>query len=152
MEIFVDADACPVREIIYQEARSRGVHVTMVVSMAHEILTYDGMDVIRVDSVFQAVDMAIINRAVSGDIVVTSDFGLASIVLGKGAKAISPSGRIFSETNIDMLLEKRHAAARQRRGGGRVKGPRARKRVDDESFRKNLIMMIEEGTLRNDPS
>ncbi len=145
MKIFIDADACPVREIVYEEAHRRGIPVTMVVSMAHEIVAHEGMDMIRVDSAFQAVDMAIMNRAVSGDIVVTSDVGLASIVLGKGARVLSPSGRIFSESNMDMLLEKRHAAARQRRGGGRVKGPRARKREDDEVFRKNLINLIEEG-------
>ena len=44
----------------------------------------------------------------------------------------------------DILLEKRHASARQRRGGGKVKGPKARKRDDDEVFRKNLVKMIEE--------
>src|SRR3972149_4016224 len=103
MEIFVDADACPVREIIYKEAQTRGVRVTMVVSMAHEIRAQKGVDVLRVDSAFQAVDIAIINRAASGDIVVTSDFGLASIVLGKGAKVISPSGRSYSELLIHTL-------------------------------------------------
>ena len=145
MQIFVDADACPGREIIYKEAKTRGIHVTMVVSMAHEIRAQEGMDVLRVDSAFQAVDIAIINRAASGDIVVTSDFGLASISLGKGAKVMSPSGRIYSEQSIDTLLEKRHAAARQRRGGGGGKGPKARKRADDEEFRENLIKLIEEG-------
>lgn len=145
MEIYVDADACPVREIVYREAYSRGVHVTMVVSMSQEIAAQGGMDVIRVDSSFQAVDMAIVNRVDPGDIVVTSDFGLASIVLGKGAKGISPSGRIYFDRDIDTLLEKRHSAARQRRGGGRIKGPKARKRGDDEVFRKNFVKLIEEG-------
>lgn len=149
MQILVDADACPVREIIYQEAHTRGVHVTMVVSMAHEIRAQEGMDVLRVDSAFQAVDIAIINRATPGDIVVTSDFGLASISLGKGAKVMSPSGRIYSEKRIDSLLEERHASARQRRGGGRIKGPKARKRADDETFRENLIRVIEEGQERS---
>lgn len=149
MKIYVDADACPVKEVIYNEARNRSIPVIMVVSMAHNIYPMEGMDVIRVDSSFQAVDMAIVNAAVSGDIVVTSDFGLASIVLGKGARAISPSGRVFSERNIDTLLEKRHSAARQRRGGGRVKGPRARKKVNDDFFRNNLIRLIEKGIIRN---
>ena len=146
MRIFVDADACPVRDIVYQEAHRRGVPVIMVVSMAHEISAKEGIDVIRVDSAFQAVDMAIVNRVVSGDIVVTSDFGLASIVLVKGAKGISPSGRIYFEQNMDTLLEKRHVAARQRRGGRRIKGPRARKRGDNELFRGNFIKLIEEGS------
>lgn len=143
MKIFVDADACPVKDIVYQEACSREIPVTMVVSMAHDITAQEGMDVIRVDSSYQAVDIAIVNKAVSGDIVVTSDFGLASIVLGKGARCISPSGMVYSERNIDTLLAKRHITARHRKGGGRTKGPRARKRGDDDLFRKNLIRLIE---------
>ena len=144
MEIFVDADACPVRDIIYGEAHKLGIHITMVVSMAHNIYEMAGMDVLRVDSSFQAVDIAIVNRASPQDIVVTSDFGLASLVLGNGVRALSPSGRIYSEQNIDSLLEKRHASARQRRGGGRVKGPKARRREDDDNFRKNLLKLMEE--------
>ncbi len=144
MEIFVDADACPVRDIIYEEAHKRGIHITMVVSMAHNIYEMAGMDVLRVDSSFQAVDIAIVNRASPQDIVVTSDFGLASLVLGNGARTLSPSGRIYSEHNIDSLLEKRHASSRQRRGGGRMKGPKARSREDDDNFRKNFIKLMDE--------
>ncbi|MCC7202609.1 MAG: YaiI/YqxD family protein [Nitrospirae bacterium] len=143
MQIYVDADACPVRDIIHEEALRRGVRVTMVVSMAHNINEREGMSVLRVDSSFQAVDIAIINRASSGDIVVTSDYGLASLVLGNGVHAISPSGRVYTERTIDSLLEKRHQSARQRRGGGRVKGPRARHRDDDDRFRENFIELIE---------
>ena len=143
MQIFVDADACPVRDIIYEEAYKRGINIIMVVSMAHNIYELNGMSVLRVDSSFQAVDIAIVNRASSGDIVVTSDFGLASLVLGNGVIALSPSGRIYTENTIESLLEKRHASARQRRGGGRVKGPKARRREDDDRFRENLIRLME---------
>ena len=143
MQIFVDADACPVRDIIYEEAYKRGINIIMVVSMAHNIYELDGMSVLRVDSSFQAVDIAIVNRASSGDIVVTSDFGLASLVLGNGVFALSPSGRIYTGHTIDSLLEKRHASARQRRGGRRVKGPKARRREDDDRFRENLIRLME---------
>ena len=144
MKVFVDADACPVKEIIYYEARDRGIHVVMIVSMAHNIESLNGMDVIRVDSAFQSVDIAIVNKANEGDVVVTSDYGLAALVLGKGAIAISPSGRLFSDHNIDTLLEKRHTAHKQRKRGRRVKGPRPRKKEDDESFRKALVRLMEE--------
>ncbi len=143
MQIYVDADACPVRDIICEEAYKRGIPVTMVVSMAHNIYELAGMSVLRVDSSFQAVDIAIVNKASGGDIVVTSDFGLASLVLGNGVHALSPSGRIFTDRTIHSLLEKRHESARQRRGGGRVKGPKARRRDDDKRFRENLIRLIE---------
>lgn len=144
MEILVDADACPVKEIIYYEARRRGIHVIMVVSMAHDIASFDGMTVIRVDSAFQAVDIAIANRAIAGDIVITSDYGLAALVLGKGAIAISASGRLYTDYNIDTLLEKRHSSAKQRKRGRRVKGPKARRKEDDEDFKKALIRHMEE--------
>ena len=144
MEIFVDADACPVKEIIYYEARDRGIHVVMIVSMAHNIEPLKGMDVIRVDSAFQSVDIAIVNKANEGDVVVTSDYGLAALVLGKGAIPISPTGRLFSDHNIDILLEKRHAAHKQRKRGIRLKGPRPRTKEDDDSFRKTLVRLMEE--------
>ncbi len=146
MQIFVDADACPVRNIICEEAHKRGIKVTMVVSMAHNIYEMDGVSVMRVDSSFQAVDIAIVNKASSGDIVVTSDFGLASLVLGNGVIALSPSGRMYTERTIDLLLEKRHISERKRRGGGRVKGPKARRREDDDRFRENLIKLMEKMT------
>src|SRR3990172_2385764 len=144
MQIFVDADACPVRDIIYEEAYKRGINMIMVVSMAHNIYELNGMSVLRVDSSFQAVDIAIVNRASSGDIVVTSDFGLASLVLGNGVFVLSPSGRIYTGYTIVTLLEKRHASERQQRGGGRVKGTKARRKEDDERFRENLIKALEQ--------
>ena len=143
MQIFVDADSCPVRNIIYEEAYKRGINIIMVVSMAHNIYELEGMSVLRVDSSFQSVDIAIVNRASTGDIVVTSDFGLASLVLGNGVLVLSPSGRLYSGHTIDSLLEKRHASARQRRGGRRVKGPKVRRREDDERFRENIIKLME---------
>ncbi|MBI4715644.1 MAG: YaiI/YqxD family protein [Nitrospirae bacterium] len=144
MKILLDADACPVRGIISEEAVRRGVPVIFVVSMAQGIASEPGVEVIRVDSGFQVVDMALVNRAEEGDIVVTSDAGLAALVLGKGGRALSFSGRIFHSATIDAILEKRHAAARTRRGGGRVKGPRGRNREDDIRFRENLIRLMEE--------
>jgi len=143
MRVYVDADACPVREIIYEEAHKRNIPVVMVISMSQELEEREGMGVIRVDSSFQAVDMAIVNRISPGDIVVTSDFGLASLALGKGARAISFSGKIYTDRNIDNLLASRHMRMRQRRGGARIKGPSARKREDNELFRRNFIRLLE---------
>lgn len=146
MEVYVDGDACPVRDIVYEEAHKRGIQVIMVISMNQEIMGGEGMDVVRVDSAFQAVDMAIINRVGPGDIVVTSDFGLASIALARGARAISFSGRVYSDKSIDSLLTTRYVKLRQRRGGARIKGPAARRREDNRFFRENFKRLLE-GTL-----
>lgn len=143
MRILVDADACPVRQIIHEEAFKRDIPVIMVVSLRQSLEEREGVQVIRVDEGFQAVDMAIINRTTIEDIVVTSDYGLATLVLGQGGRAISPSGKIFQSDKMDQLLEKRHVASRLRRGGGRMKGPQARNREDDHRFRDKFICLIE---------
>jgi uncharacterized protein YaiI (UPF0178 family) len=57
------------------------------------------------------------------DIVVTQDYGLAAMVLGKGAQAANQNGLVFTNENIDKLLMERHVGAKVRRGGGRTKGP-----------------------------
>ena len=103
-----------------------------------------------VDNESQAVDMAIINMAAEGDIVVTGDFGLASLVLGKKAKAISFNGMIFDESNIDRLLFERHVSGVIRRSGRRTKGPAKRTGNDDKNFEESLRFLIynHEGYLR----
>ena len=72
----------------------------------------------------------------------TGDFGLASLTLGKGAKAISFSGMIFDESNIDRLLFERHVSGVIRRSGGRTKGPARRTDSDDRNFEKSLSFLI----------
>jgi len=84
----------------------------------------------------------VVNNTSRGDIVVTQDWGLAALVLGKGAFAISPSGRIFSEDNIDFLLEERSLKAKFRRAGGRTKGPSARTREDDRRFQESFLLLV----------
>lgn len=92
----------------------------------------------------QETDMAVINMTAGNDIVVTQDWGLAALVLGKGAAAITPSGKIFSFKTIDFLLEEREVKAKLRRSGQRTRGPRKRSAKDDSHFEVNLRRLIEE--------
>ncbi|HYE84551.1 MAG TPA: YaiI/YqxD family protein [Clostridia bacterium] len=144
MRILVDGDACPVTALIGKIAARHGVGVVFFHSTCHHSSNSDGnvMEKIMVDNVSQAVDMAIINKAEKGDIVVTGDFGLASLVLGKKAYAVSFSGMIFNEGNIDRLLFERHVSGVIRRGGGRTKGPARRSEGDDRNFEKSLDLLI----------
>jgi uncharacterized protein YaiI (UPF0178 family) len=87
---------------------------------------------------FQEADIKIVNLAEAGDIVVTGDWGLAAMVLGKGAKCLSPIGREFHPERVDFLLAERDLKAKFRRGGGRTKGPRKRTREDDRQFEVSL--------------
>jgi len=84
----------------------------------------------------QAADIAVANRARPGDVVVTQDWGLAALVLGRGCRAISPAGHTYRPETIDMLLEERHVKARVRRSGGRTRGPRPRTAEDEARFEK----------------
>jgi len=144
MKILIDGDACPVTGIIARIAKEYGIRAILVYSTSHyRNMSDDGvMEKIMVDNVSQAVDMAIINKASEGDIVVTGDFGLAALVLSKKALALSFSGRIYTEENIDMLLFERHLSNVIRKGGGRTKGPAKRTHEDDLNFEKSLRTLI----------
>ena len=76
------------------------------------------------------------------DIVVTQDYGLAAMVLGKGAVAINQNGLVFSDENMDRLLMERHIGQRIRRGGGRTKGPAKRTKDDDARFEDALRKLL----------
>lgn len=144
MRILIDGDACPVTALIQKIAVCYGVSVVFFHSTCHySNNTNDaGMEIIMVENESQAADMAIINKASKGDIVVTGDFGLASLVLGKKAYAISFNGMIYNEGNIDRLLFERHVSGVVRRSGGRVKGPRKRCESDDKNFERSLNFLI----------
>lgn len=145
MKILVDADACPVKEIIVKVAKEYSLHVTMLIDTSHEI--HDGYStVITVDKARDSVDIALINLAKFGDVVVTQDYGVAAMALGKGARAINQNGRIYNDDNIDKLLFERHLGQKVRRGGGRTKGFKKRTREDDEQFEKVFRRLVEESS------
>ena len=123
MRILVDADACPVKQIILRLAKQNKLPVTMLIDTSHEL--NDGYStVITVDKQADSVDYALMGLLTRDDIVVTQDFGLAAMVIGKGAKAINQNGLIFTDQNMDKLLMERHIGQKIRRSGGRTKGPR----------------------------
>ncbi len=143
MKILVDADACPVKSIIVKMAKKRNIPVTMLVDTSHEL--NDGYStVITVDKHADSVDFALMGILTSEDIVVTQDFGLAAMVLGKGARVLNQNGLIFTDDNIDKLLMERHLGQKIRRSGGRTKGPAKRRVQDDASFEVALCEVINE--------
>ena len=133
MRILVDADACPVKQIIVRLAKLHDIPVTMLMDTSHEL--NDGYStVITVDKQADSADYALMGLLTPKDIVVTQDFGLAAMVIGKGAKAINQNGLIFTGENIDQLLMERHMGQKIRRSGGRTKGPAKRTKNDDARF------------------
>ena len=143
MQILVDADACPVKQIIVRLAKQRNIPVTMLIDTSHEL--GDGYSkIITVDKQADSVDYALMGMLTREDIVVTQDFGLAAMVIGKRARAINQNGLIFSDDNMDKLLMERHIGQKIRRGGGRTKGPAKRTKEDDARFEAALEKLLTE--------
>jgi uncharacterized protein YaiI (UPF0178 family) len=144
MRILVDGDACPVKEDIVAIAQERDLDVIFIVSTASYFNRDWKVKQIIVDSFPQAVDIAIVNRVEAGDVVVTQDYGLAALVLGKKGKAISPRGYFFNDDNIDRLLQKRHIHHEARKAGVRVKGPKKQSAKDKKRFHRNFRRLLDE--------
>ena len=141
MKIIVDADACPrsVLKICIRLGRKYDIVVWTVASFDHNIASDHP---IVVGDGFQEADIKIVNLTEAGDIIVTGDWGLAAMVLGKGARCLSPTGREFHAGKMDFLLEERELKAKFRRGGGRTRGPRKRTLEDDQRFETYLEKVL----------
>jgi uncharacterized protein YaiI (UPF0178 family) len=141
MKILVDADACPksVLRICMSLGRKHRIPVWTVASFNHSI---DSDHHVAVGNDPQEADIKMINMTEEGDVVVTQDWGLAAVVLGKGARCLSPSGREFRSDRIEFLLEEREAKSKLRRSGGRTKGPKKRTVEDDRRFEISLERIL----------
>ena len=144
MRVFVDADACPVVGIIEKVAREHNVPVTLLCDTNH-VLFSDYSEVIVGGAGADAVDYKLISICHKGDIVVSQDYGVAAMALGKGAYAIHQSGKWYTNENIDQMLMERHLNKKARRASRKnhLKGPRKRTSEDNERFRESFEKMIQ---------
>ncbi len=122
--ILVDADACPVVRQAEALAKRYQLPITLLCD-EHHVMHSDYAQVRHVSSGADAVDIALMNLCRRGDIVVTQDYGVAAMALGKGAYAIHHSGKRYTNDNIDLMLMERHLARKARRASGKhhLKGP-----------------------------
>lgn len=142
MRIIIDADACPrgVKNICTEISAQYQIPMTMVSDRSHD-LSDDDAEVIFVDQGKDASDFKIVALTTPQDIVVTHDYGLASLVLDKAMSVIHPDGFIYSAANIDELLYKRYLNQKLRQSGhaARIK---KRRPEDDEAFRIILLSLV----------
>ncbi|MFC3899548.1 YaiI/YqxD family protein [Aliicoccus persicus] len=140
MQIIIDADASPVKDIAISLAERSGLEVVLVSSVAHHSNKSlpDFVSHIYVDSGADAADYKIVALAQSGDIVITQDYGLAALLLPKGCVVVHHKGFEYTDKNINNMLETRHMSSVIRRGGGRVKGPKPFTSVDKRVFHEFL--------------
>lgn len=143
MRIIVDADACPGKSFIEKAAMENNIEVIMFCDLNH-VINSNYSSVKYIDSGFQKVDMAVINECRENDIVITQDFGVAAMALGKKAFAIGTKGHIYDNSNIDKLLFERHLSSKIRRAGGKTFSPKKRSSEDDKRLYSNLVKIIKE--------
>lgn len=143
MKIFVDADACPVVKIVERAARKYEIPVMLLCDTNH-VMTSDYSEVKMIGAGADAVDFALIGLCKKGDIVVTQDYGVAAMALGKGAYGIHQSGRWYTNANIDQLLMERHLAKKARNASKKhhLKGPSKRTAEDDKRFEESFERLI----------
>lgn len=143
MKIYVDADACPVVSIVEKIADKYHIECTLLCDTNH-VLTSSYSEVIVVSSGADAVDFKLISLCKAGDVVVTQDYGVAAMALGKKAYAIHQSGKWYTDENIDQMLMERHLSKKARRcNKHHIKGPRKRCEEDDLHFIESFEKLIQ---------
>ena len=144
MEIWVDADACPVaiKEILFRAAKRTGIELTLVANQSMQIPKAPNIRTLRVASGFDVADKEIVERCSAGDLVVTSDIPLAADVIEKGAYALSPRGELFSADDIRARLTMRDFMDTLRASGIDTGGPPALSQSDRQLFANHLDALL----------
>ncbi|MHC5036025.1 MAG: YaiI/YqxD family protein [Planctomycetota bacterium] len=150
LHIFVDADACPVKEEVYRVANRYGLDVTLVANAWMRIPQGRGIVLEIVGAEFDAVDDWIVDHVQHHDLVVTADILLASRCLKGGAHVLGPTGKPFTEDNIGHAVATRDLLSELRGAGVRIGGPPPLKKRDRSRFLQQLDAMIQ-GIRRVDP-
>ena len=133
MKVLIDADACPVVDIAVGICKEYALLCILLCDTAH-VMQRTGAETLVFDKGADSVDFALVNRVQKGDVVVTQDYGLASMCLARGARVMHQDGWEYTAYNIDALLFQRHAAKEYRAAGGRTKGPSKRKNSQNQEF------------------
>lgn len=142
MRVLIDADACPVVDIAITLCQKHGISCLLLCDTAHACYR-DGADTLVFDKGADSVDFALVNRVTPGDIVITQDYGLASMCLGKSARILHQDGWEYTLDNISGLMEQRHIHKKHRLAGGRTKGPSKRTKAQDIAFEKALQQLLQ---------
>jgi len=140
--IYVDADACPVKNEVYRVAGRHGIKVIVVSNSPIAVPRDPLVERVVVGAGMDEADNWIAGRAGRGDIVITADIPLASRCLKAGAAAIAPTGRAFTEESIGMALATRNLMDSLRSAGEITSGPKSFSPRDRSSFLSALDQAV----------
>lgn len=139
--IYIDADGCPVVRNTLNIAKEFSVPCIILCDTAHRIV-HEGAQTIVVEQGTDSVDFRLVNLIRKGDIVITQDYGLAAMCLGRQAMVLHQDGREYTADNISGLLEFRAIAKKIRRSGGRYRGSPKRTSAQDRAFEESLRSLL----------
>ena len=144
MNIWIDADACPVviKEILFRAAERKQILTTLVANQFISTPNSKWIRMLQVPAGFDVADNEIVKRAGKGDVVITSDIPLAAEVIDKGADALSPRGELFNPDNIKQRLNMRDFLDTLRSSGVNTGGPPPLNQNDRKRFADHLDKLL----------
>ena len=144
MNIWVDADACPVaiKEILFRASTRTGIALTLIANQRIHVPRSPHIRMIQVAPGFDIADNEIVKRVAAGDLVITSDIPLAAEVIKKQGLALSPRGELYDRDNIGARLNMRDFLDTMRASGVDTGGPPAFSQADKKAFADHLDRLL----------
>ncbi|RUO34374.1 YaiI/YqxD family protein [Aliidiomarina shirensis] len=144
MNLWIDADACPVqiREVMFRAATRKKMQLTLVANQRIKVPPSPWIKVLVVGAGFDVADNEIVRLVEPGDLVITSDIPLAADILAKGGQALSPRGELFTQENIGARLNIRDFMDTMRASGVQSGGPPPLSQTDRKNFADHLDRIL----------
>lgn len=142
LDIYIDADGCPVKPEVYRVAARHGLTVTIVANSWMQTPREESIRLVLVAGQFDSVDDWIVEHVTENDIVVSGDIPLASRCMKKGARVLDPRGRVFTEDSIVEALATRDLLAHLREIGAVTGGPAPLGKHDRSRFLQSLDEVV----------
>ena len=142
LDLYIDTDACPVKQEICKVAKRYGLKVTFVANSWMRMPEQEGLKLVVVGDQFDAADQWIVEHVSKDDIVVTADIPLASLCVKAGARVLAPSGQLFSAANVGGALATRDLMKDLRAEGLVSGGPPPFAARDRSRFLERLDQLI----------
>ena len=143
MKVLIAADGCPVVDIAVAACSQLQIPCLLLCDTAHQMLR-QGAQTLVFDKGSDSVDFALVNRVEAGDLVITQDYGLASMCLARKARVLHQDGWEYTDHNIQALLFQRSESRKYRASGGRIKGPAKRKPQQDTAFQQAIYQLLQQ--------
>lgn len=142
VKLLIDADGCPVVDIALRLGTEFRLPCLILCDTSHDFRR-TGAETLVFDKGADSVDFALVNRVNPGDIVITQDYGLASMCLARNARVLHQDGWEYTRDNIDALLLVRHDSRKHPASGGRMKGQKKRSPSQNEAFAAALRSLLQ---------